>query len=249
MEAWYLTEEGAKQYCRSPRLSNEYIAWPAIKELCGNINGKLVLDLGTAAGETARKLALLGAFCTGVDISPSMLDFARSIKEPKVEYLLRDCANLEGIHDNQFDVTTMNFLLCDIDSRDKIGSILEEAYRVTKPSGKAIFTFPHPLQLMLQNEEMNPYSPVSSTGPTSYFESGAEIKRVIRTADNGFARVKNYHWTIEDYIAQFVRAGFLVDAVREPKPIDVPPEFQEVFKMAYTLPLYVVVRGIKMYES
>ncbi len=246
MEEWYLKQEEVQQYCRSPRLSNEYVAWPAIIELCGDVKGKKVLDLGTAAGETARKLALLGAYCTGVDISPIMLDFARSIKDGLVmEYLSRDCANLEGVPDNQFDLTIMNFLLCDIDSRDKIGSIFKEAYRATKPSGKAIFTFHHPLQLMLRNKEITENSPVSNDGPADYFASGAEVERTIRTADKGFANVKNFHWTIEDYITQFVSAGFLVDAVREPKPVNVPAEFQEVFEIAYMIPLYVVVRGIK----
>ncbi len=246
MVEWYLEQQGAEQYCRSPRLSNEYIAWPAVKDLCGDLSGKNVLDLGTAAAETAKKLYALGAHCTAIDISPIMLDIAqKSIPTLDITYLLRDCTNLHGVADNQFDIAVLNFLLCDINTKDKISSILQETYRVLKPGGKAVFTIHHPLQCMLPVEEIKTPPLVSNMGPSNYFSSGDEVIRKIRTVKFGIANVKNYHWTLEDYVTCFVDAGFLVDAIREPKPKDVPCEFQKIFELAYSLPFYVVVRGIK----
>ncbi|MEW5897000.1 MAG: class I SAM-dependent methyltransferase [Nanoarchaeota archaeon] len=247
MGEWYLESEGVQQYCRSPRLSNEYIAWPALQELCGDLKGKKVIDLGTAGGDTAKKLALLGAQCTAVDISPIMLDIAKKSTDGlDITYLQRDCSNLDGIVDNEFDLAVLNFLLCDISDLDKVSSIFKETYRVIKQGGgRAIFTFHHPLQLKLQGEHVNPQSPVSNVGPTNYFQSGAEVTRKIRTADHGITQVTNFHWSLEDYVTSFTKAGFLIDAIKEPKPVGVPQEFQETFKIAYAIPLYVVMRGIK----
>lgn len=246
MVLWYMGQEGVEQYCHSPRLSNEYIAWPAIKELCGEVSKKRILDLGTAGGETARKLATKGASCLGIDISNEMLQIARETTNKdglKIEYLERDCNNLWGVPDNEFDITILNFLLCNVSSVNQINSIFQEAYRVTKLKGSAIFTMHHPLQLVLKETSLQ-NGVVANDGPSHYFASGERVKRFLKTY-NGVAIVDNFHWTIDDYISSFVMAGFLVDAIKEPKPVSPPSEFAEYFKQAYFTPLYFVVRGIK----
>ncbi len=247
MESWYNEKEGAQQYCNSPRLSNEHISWPAIKELCGEVNGRRVLDLGTAGGETARKVVALGANCTGVDISQEMLKIAREATKNsglKVEYIERHCGDLDGIPDNEFDITIMNFLLCNVSSIDEIDSIFHEAYRVTKPAGKVIFTMHHPLQLTLKEPVLMDRCLVTNNGPTNYFAHGEKVKRLLRTY-NSIITVNNFHWTIQDYIDSFVKSGFLVDAIKEPKPLSPPSKFLEYFDQAYLTPLYLVVRGCK----
>lgn len=65
----------------------------------GDVSAKSVLDIGCGAGDTSRALTALGATVTGADISPDLLDIART--RGGADYLLADASrdDLGGPYD------------------------------------------------------------------------------------------------------------------------------------------------------
>jgi SAM-dependent methyltransferase len=76
---------------------------------------------------------------------------------------------------------------------DDLPRVLRQAHRVLRPEGSLVFAVPHPISAMLE---------------------GGEI--VLRRAYGAGSR------TIADYFMAVMRAGFRVDVVAEPLPVDQP---------------------------
>jgi SAM-dependent methyltransferase len=76
---------------------------------------------------------------------------------------------------------------------DDLSRVLRQAHRVLKPEGSLVFAVPHPLAAMLE---------------------GGEV--VLRRAYGSGAR------TASDYFMAVMRAGFRVDVMAEPAPLDQP---------------------------
>ena len=91
------------------------------------------LDVATGTGDLAIELASRGAFVTGVDFSPAMLDLARN-KAPDVDFEEGDALALR-FADGEFDAATVGFGARNFADLDKG---LRELARVTKPGGRVV---------------------------------------------------------------------------------------------------------------
>lgn len=97
--------------------------------------GMKVLDVGCGTGNQSIKLAKMGVYVTGIDVSEKMLQVARQNARNEgslpIEFLLMDAENLE-FEDNTFDgaisVTAFEFL------PDPV-KVLQEMLRVVKKGG------------------------------------------------------------------------------------------------------------------
>src|SRR5215472_6867245 len=70
---------------------------PAHIALCGDVQGRRILDVGCGTGYFAREMARRGARVTGVDISPQMLAHAVQAESQAplgIRYLVHDAAHL-----------------------------------------------------------------------------------------------------------------------------------------------------------
>jgi SAM-dependent methyltransferase len=112
MSAQY--NEIAEQYRQTTRSPlRTYIEAYTLLRLVGDVRGKSVLDLACGEGFFSRRLRQLGAKrVVGVDISPAMIDLARSqeLENPLgVEYICADVKNLTNLE--VFDVVVAAYLL------------------------------------------------------------------------------------------------------------------------------------------
>lgn len=98
--------------------------------------GMRILDAGCGTGNFSIKLSQSGCIVTGIDISPDMLNIARSKNrnELSVEYLEMDLRKLDfpdEFFDGVFSMAAFEF----IEDAEKV---YQELYRVLKPGGKLL---------------------------------------------------------------------------------------------------------------
>ncbi|HEY9672105.1 MAG TPA: class I SAM-dependent methyltransferase [Waterburya sp.] len=107
----------------------------------GNIQGKLLLDLGCGAGENSVYFAQKGARCVAADYSPGMVEVALKLAATNGVKIKGCTANAMALDfpDNTFDLVYASNLLHHIPD-PKLA--LKEMHRVLKPGGKACFWDP-----------------------------------------------------------------------------------------------------------
>jgi ubiquinone/menaquinone biosynthesis C-methylase UbiE len=97
------------------------------------------LDLGCGDGTTALPLARLGADVTGIDIARNLVEAANKRAAQAGLNRLRfhegDARNLEGVHDDSFDLTLSVFGAM---FAPKPFDVAKEMVRVTKPGGHIV---------------------------------------------------------------------------------------------------------------
>ena len=103
--------------------------------------GMSVLELGCGTGYFTRELARTGADIVAIDVSPELLEIARSnCSEPNVRYEIQNAYRL-SYPDAVFDSVVGSSVLHHLE----IDPALREIYRVLKPGGKIFFTEPNML--------------------------------------------------------------------------------------------------------
>jgi len=113
--------------------TREYLNNPAMFDLLGDIEGKMVLDLGCGEGYNARILAKKGADVTDVDISKKLINHA--VEEEKkegisIDYRVTDSSDLSMFDNGTFDIVASFMTLMDIEdckgTIDEVSRILKE---------------------------------------------------------------------------------------------------------------------------
>ena len=107
----------------------------------GNVQGKLLLDVGCGAGENSVYFAKLGARCVAADYSPGMVDVALSLAEKNQVKIQGKVVNAMAIDlpDNTFDIVYASNLLHHLPDPQ---IALKEMHRILKPGGKLCFWDP-----------------------------------------------------------------------------------------------------------
>ncbi|MFP4547709.1 MAG: class I SAM-dependent methyltransferase [Fidelibacterota bacterium] len=96
---------------------------------------KRVLDVACGTGALALKIAAKAQHVTGIDLSESMIDLAKSTQQKRkisnAEFRVTDATNLSEFHDNEFDVGVMAMAVHQF-PRTVAKQILLEMKRVAK---------------------------------------------------------------------------------------------------------------------
>ena len=103
--------------------------------------GEKVLEIGCGTGEFTKRIAQTGADITAVDISPDLLEVARSgITNINVRFHIQNVEKLD-FEDESFDVVIGSSILHHLN----LNPALKEVYRVLKNGGMVVFTEPNML--------------------------------------------------------------------------------------------------------
>jgi SAM-dependent methyltransferase len=182
--------------------------------LLGDVRGKRVLDLGCGAGENAVVLARHGAHVIAVDSSTGQLALGRALAdklEARVEWHPSDAADLAFLRADSIDVVLAVGLLGEVEDVDRL---FRQVHRVLRPGMPFVFSYEHPAGLAIARDDAPGALPLSRLEVRrSYFERGPiELYR-------GGGRVRVWPRTIGEIFASLHRAGYRVDALLEPEPL------------------------------
>jgi len=213
MEAKEIYDGYADLWVRQgPVLLSDYSARPRVLELCGDVTGKTILDLGCGEGYVGRRLAERGAAAIeGHDVSGAMVEGARrtasALGLDNLTYFESDLRQAAfGDADRPVDLVVAVFLFNYMDVAS-MSRILSRVRAILKPEGRFIFTVPHPLLPWIKPAERPFYM-----RPMGGYLSAVDVTfpgRIWRR-DGESVEVQAVHKTFTTYFQALHAAGFTV---------------------------------------
>jgi ubiquinone/menaquinone biosynthesis C-methylase UbiE len=169
--------------------------------------GRLTIDIGCGEGRVARDLKALGHNVVAVDVSPTMVEYAKTA-DPSMNVMVADAAHLP-FDDGAADLAIAFMSLQDVD--DMPGAI-HEASRVLGPGGAFCLAIVHPINSAGRFESLD--QDARFVIDTAYLEA-RRYQDVIER--EGLRMTFNSrHWPLEAYFRALQGSGFVVEALKEP---------------------------------
>lgn len=205
---------------------------PRFLNVVGDVSGLTVLDAGCGEGYLSRILAGRGATITGIDISPRLIEIARS-KDPegKITYLQANLSQPLPNYREHFDLIVSHLVLNDVFDYQ---GFLNTLGTVARPGGRFVLSM------------NNPYSLVVRGHLTDYFYTGnAYPYRGL--AEEG-VKVHFYHRTLEEYLDAGFAASFQLQRL-----VDIPtPEgmfrlySDSLLRKGYHFPYFMILSFVRL---
>lgn len=180
---------------------------PMIEE-CGDVRNLKILDCGCGEGRFCRIMSEAGAqFVLGVDMCEPMIEAAKEIINPKIEFKVADVQNLGFLKDETFDIAVSYLNQCDISDYEKNN---KDVYRILKWGGRFIVANLHPMRSAVGRWHVNSEKEKAHVILDNYFD---ESERRWKMMGIEFT---NFHRTLSSYVNSFIRSGFFVAKIIEP---------------------------------
>jgi 2-polyprenyl-3-methyl-5-hydroxy-6-metoxy-1,4-benzoquinol methylase len=238
--------KGARAFDRFVESGADYyrheVHGPALLAACGAVVGRRALDLGCGQGFFARQLAKAGARVTAIDLSDDLIALAREheAQDPLgIEYRVLSAATIgrEWTRDS-FDLVTACMSLQDMADA---GGALEGAAAVLTAEGRMVFSVPHPCtDTPFREWDRDWRHHKRSLKIDRYFDTGPAVcnwnmPRLIYPWDTPCWRRTFSEWS------KLIRgAGFLIQALHEPRPTEEQVKRNPKLKDCYRLPYFLI---------
>ena len=160
---------------------------PVVRGLLAQYPVGVALDAACGTGRHAEYLGSIGHEVIGVDVTPEMLEVART-KVPAARFELADVTALP-LPDDSVDLAVCALVLTHFTALE---APLTEIARVVRTGGHVVISDVHPFMVML----------------------GSQAVDTVDDGSSGFTR--NYIHQVSDYLAAFRRAGLDVVQCLEP---------------------------------
>jgi len=231
--------------------------------------GMHVLDLACGQGFFSRALAATGAKVTGVDISPELIEIARS-KSPVSKSGVPSFAVSPADHLPRVDGATFDAILISlaIQNIENLQGTFDECARVLKPEGRLFVVMNHPAfrvpkrsgwgwddvaksqyrrvdaYLSESKEEivMNPGKEAAKAAATAF--AGKEV-----VAKEGSAKTVSFHRPLQLYFKKLQKAGFAVSRLEEwnsHKESQPGPRGAEENRIRKEIPMFLCLEGVRV---
>lgn len=241
-EDWNRLAENYEAFRNESGTYNELVEIPAMLSLIGDVKDKRILDAGCGFGYYSIFLAKKGATVTGVDISEKMIELAKknAVKASvKCQFFVCDMQDLNMFNSSTFDLVTSSIVVSYLDDLKKGFS---EVFRVLKPKGIFTFSENHPIL-------------------KGWWEKDQRNRRLHWNIDNYFARsigidkwgkenhiieTSSRHRTVQDYFDALISAGFAVERLVEPEPVEKGKSINEAhYERAKRIPIFILFKARK----
>ncbi len=213
---------------------NNFTELPSMLEALGDLNGKMLLDIGCGPGIHAREYVLRGAMVTGVDVTSGMVEMAReycptATFHPATTYDL-------PFGDDSFDLVTASLMVFHLDDPARA---FKEVKRVLKDNGKFLYSDLSPFYLARGNNRdgANIYRALGhirdqASGEIQVFQGNFEEDIVDEVPLVSGATVKCYRRMFGSNVRIIAEAGLALVDYRNCFPTS---EFEAVRPEAYQI--------------
>jgi len=236
-------DQYAEQYVRGPFPESAYsIIEPEghdffyhlvshLLEYVRDVRSLTILDAGCGEGFLSRILAGSGAIVTGIDISPRLIEVARS-KDTKnlIDFRVADLSQPLPEFQDHFDLVVSNLVLNDVCDYQGFISTLG---KVTRAGGRVVLSM------------NSPYSAVRREKTENYFDSGTSVLYTGLSAVG--IKVYFFHRTMEEYITAFRDCGFLLKSLSDVRPPENALQSGDPrAQKHYHFPVFMVLEFVKV---
>lgn len=259
---WDVASEIFVEFVRSGKnYYSEFLNYPALERMVGDVKGKRVLDLGCGEGSTSRLLARAGADVTGIDISEGLIEAALDEEDRNplgIRYIASDAADLPMLESGTFDLAVCYMAMMDIRDYDKA---ISEASRLLKDGGRFVIVMEHPCftaSRILDGKAVSGWETrVLEDGSKEYLRYWVEdyLKRHSYTFEwrhdrlSGSFETTGFHRTLSDYVKALSRNGFVITDLDEPQPVEGGVRAHPPMKKHYRVPQSIAIGAIKFREQ
>jgi ubiquinone/menaquinone biosynthesis C-methylase UbiE len=207
----------------------------AVLEYFKGKNNLTVLDAGCGEGYLCRHLAQNGHKTRGIDFNPTLIEAALAEEKKKplgIEYSLGDIKKLP-YKNSVFDAILSNHSINEIDN-PKIA--LMEFARVLKRGGRAILFFLHPCF------DLNPED-FEGTFSQNYFQKIKITRKCFVVSGIRSPSPYSYlHLSLSEWIETIIKAGFSIEAIKEPHPGLAVMERNAWWKENFKKPIFILIQ-------
>ena len=176
-------------------------------QVLGDVDGCVVLEIGSGAGQCSRWLRSQGAVAFGLDVSERQLQHSRRIDEATGTVVPSVCATASRLPfaDDCLDVVFSSFgALQFVADGDQL---LAEVARVLRPGGRFAFSVTHPVRWSMPDDAGEAGLHITS----SYWDRTPYVEE----NEDGVAQYVEHHRTLGDWVA--LLAGAALHADRAPR--------------------------------
>ena len=216
---------------------------PRLLALAGNVDGKIVLDLGCGEGGYARELARRGAHVLGIDGSARLIEIARERARAEGLDITFEHANasaLDQIAPGQIDVVVAAMSLMDVEDYE---AAVREVARVSRAGGALAMSILHPCFSAPVSQWMREEDgALHAFAVDHYFDRAVWPERITPRFR---ATVLRRHRPLEDYMRSLLASGLRLDVFKES---DVTPEElrrSHRFRKLARIPYFLFMRWTK----
>ena len=232
---------------REPNSLSDFTARPRLFDLCGDVKGKLIIDLGAGEGYCARVMASRGAKeIHGIELSEEMVALAKKQQtaDDGISYQTGNVVDLP-FENESFDMALGVFVYNYLTVEETHESF-SEVFRVLKPKGEFVFSVPHPsFPFIKQNLDAPFYFDTQGAG--YYSSRNKQCQGEIYCRDGNKLAVQMIPKLLEDYFLALKFSGFKsLPTIQEygvtKEMVEFDPEF---FSPLKDIPLHMAFKVIK----
>ncbi|WP_098742175.1 class I SAM-dependent methyltransferase [Paenibacillus sp. EZ-K15] len=214
--------------------ANDTLEKPVIWQLLEDISDRHVLDLG--CGDAGFGMELLNKGCAayvGIEGSRNMVKAASSN--------LADYNNGTVVHmrieeftypRDSYDLVLSRLAIHYLQDIERVFQCIHQCL---KPSGRFVFSVEHPVI----TSTLQPSGTRTNWVVDHYFSEGYREQQWLG------GTVQKYHRTVEDYFRAMQEAGFIVEQLRESRPVREHFLNEETYERRRRIPLFLFLAGRK----